>query len=83
MSAAPYGRIAGKREHHSINGCCAAPSERVARGKLKSPLEAKALPLFTQRKLPPPLFNGPVDIANGRIEVDFLWPEQRFALGGR
>jgi very-short-patch-repair endonuclease len=50
------------------------------RGKLKSPLEAKVLPLLVQRDLPPPLFNAPVQIANGRIEVDFLWPDQRFAL---
>jgi hypothetical protein len=33
------------------------------RGKLKSPLEAKVLPLLIQRHLPPPLFNAPVDIA--------------------
>jgi very-short-patch-repair endonuclease len=50
------------------------------RGKLKSPLEAKVLPLLVQRDLPPPLFNAPVQIANGRIEVDFLWPDQRFVL---
>ena len=50
------------------------------RGKLKSPLEAKVLPLIVRRDLPPPLFNAPVEIANGRIEVDFLWPDHRFAL---
>jgi very-short-patch-repair endonuclease len=50
------------------------------RGRLKSPLEAKLLPLIVQRGLPPPLFNAPVQIADGRIEVDFLWPEHRFAL---
>ncbi len=50
------------------------------RGKLKSPLEAKVLPLIVRRDLPHPLFNAPVDIANGRIEVDFLWPDHRFAL---
>lgn len=50
------------------------------RGKLKSPLEAKVLPLLVRRDLPPPFFNAPVQIANGRIEVDFLWPEHRFAL---
>jgi len=50
------------------------------RGKLKSPLEAKVLPLIARRDLPPPLFNAPVQIANGRIEVDFLWPDQRFVL---
>jgi len=57
----------------------AAPLTKT-RGKLKSPLEAKVLPLLVQRDLPPPLFNAPVKIANGRIEVDFLWPEQRFAV---
>jgi len=50
------------------------------RGKLKSPLEAKVLPLVAQRDLPPPLFNAPVQLAQGRIEVDFLWPDHRFAL---
>jgi len=50
------------------------------RGKLKSPLEAKVLPLIAQRDLPPPLFNAPVQLAKGRIEVDFLWPDHRFAL---
>jgi len=50
------------------------------RGKLKSPLEAKVLPLLVGRGLPPPLFNAPVQIAKGRIEVDFLWPDHLFAL---
>lgn len=50
------------------------------KGRLKSPLEAKVLPLLTQRDLPTPLLNAPVTIANGRIEVDFLWPDHRFAL---
>jgi hypothetical protein len=50
-------------------------------GKLKSPLEAKVLPLLGRRDIPPPLFNAPVQIANGRrLEVDFLWPDQRFVL---
>ena len=50
------------------------------RGRLKSPLEARVLPLIARRDLPPPLFNAPVQIAEGRIEVDFLWPEHRFAM---
>jgi len=57
----------------------AAPLLRT-QGKLKSPLEAKVLPLIVRRDLPPPFFNAPVQIANGRIEVDFLWPDHRFAL---
>lgn len=56
----------------------AAPMAR--RGRLKSPLEAKVLPLLLQRDFPTPLLNAPVEIPNGRIEVDFLWPEQRFVV---
>jgi hypothetical protein len=50
------------------------------KGRLKSPLEAKVLPLLAQRHHPAPLLNAPVAIANGRIEVDLLWPDHRFAL---
>lgn len=50
------------------------------KGRLKSPLEAKVLPLVLQRALPTPLLNAPVQIPNGRIEVDFLWPEHRFVV---
>lgn len=52
----------------------------LARGRLKSPLEAKVLPLLAKRGLPMPLANAPVELAEGRIEVDFLWSEQRFVL---
>jgi Protein of unknown function (DUF559) len=57
----------------------AAPLTKT-RGKLKSPLEAKVLPLLASRDIPPPLINAPVAIAKGRIEVDFLWPDHRFAV---
>jgi very-short-patch-repair endonuclease len=50
------------------------------KGRLKSPLEAKVLPLVLRRGLPDPLLNAPIEIANGRIEVDFLWPDYRFVL---
>jgi very-short-patch-repair endonuclease len=50
------------------------------RGRLKSPLEAMLLPLLVQRNLPAPLINAPVKIAEGRIEVDFLWREHRFVV---
>jgi very-short-patch-repair endonuclease len=50
------------------------------KGRLKSPLEAKVLPLLVRRDLPAPHPNAPVEIANGRIEVDFLWPEHRFVV---
>lgn len=50
------------------------------KGKLKSPLEAKVLPLVLRRDFPTPLLNAPIEIANGRIEVDFLWPQHRFVV---
>jgi len=50
------------------------------KGRLKSPLEAKVLPLILSRDVPPPLLNAPVQIAKGRIEVDFLWPDHRFVV---
>ncbi len=50
------------------------------KGRLKSPLEAKVLPLVLTHNHPAPLLNAPVEIAEGRIEVDFLWPDHRFAL---
>jgi very-short-patch-repair endonuclease len=56
----------------------AAPAAK--KGRLKSPLETKVLPLLVRRGLPAPLLNAPVGIPNGRIEVDFLWPEQRFVV---
>jgi hypothetical protein len=56
----------------------AAPISK--KGKLKSPLEAKVLPLLLRRDFPAPLLNAPVEIANGRIEVDFLWPARRFVV---
>lgn len=52
----------------------------LARGRLKSPLEAKILPLLAKRGLPMPRPNAPVELVEGRIEVDFLWLEQRFVL---
>ena len=73
----------GRRGNRSLRALIdewrsAAPLAK--KGKLKSPLEAKVLPLVLGRDLPAPLLNAPVEIAEGRIEVDFLWPEHRFAL---
>jgi hypothetical protein len=51
------------------------------RERLKSPLEAMVLPLLVRRGAPEPRANAPVDLVDGkRIEVDFLWDEQRFVL---
>lgn len=51
-----------------------------AQPRLKSPLEAMVLPLLAKQGLPAPRCNAPVELIEGRIEVDFLWPEQRFVL---
>ncbi len=56
----------------------AAPLARKAR--LKSPLEAMVLPILSRRGIPAPRANAPVDLVKGRIEVDFLWVEQRFVV---
>ncbi len=53
----------------------------VKQGRLKSPLEAKVLPIVLSAGTPTPLVNAPVRLANGMtIEVDLLWPEQRFVV---
>ena len=52
----------------------------AATERLKSSLEAKVLPLLARQGLPAPLCNAPVELVSGRIEVDFLWPEQRVVV---
>jgi len=57
----------------------AAPVAR--RGKLKSPLEAKVLPIVLRGGAPEPRLNAPVRLAGGEtIEVDFLWEAERFVV---
>lgn len=58
------------------------PAERVAkRGRLKSPLEAKVLPIVLRAGVPTPQPNAPVRLASGKtIEVDLLWDEQRLVV---
>lgn len=73
----------GRRGNRSLRALIeewrgAAPLAKT--GRLKSPLEAKVLPLVLARDHPAPLLNAPVQIAKGRIEVDFLWPNERFVL---
>jgi very-short-patch-repair endonuclease len=73
----------GRRGNRSLRALIdewrgAAPIAK--KGRLKSPLEAKVLPLVLTRNVLTPLLNAPVEIAKGRIEVDFLWPAHCFAL---
>ena len=51
------------------------------RQRLKSPLEAKLLPLLASRGIAPSRANAAVKLASGRtIEVDFLWPDQKVVV---
>ncbi|MET0558777.1 MAG: hypothetical protein ABW065_08920 [Solirubrobacterales bacterium] len=51
------------------------------RGRLRSPLEAKVLPIVLRGGAPEPRLNAPVRLASGEtIEVDFLWEPQRFVV---
>ncbi|HKH65453.1 MAG TPA: DUF559 domain-containing protein [Solirubrobacterales bacterium] len=70
----------GMKSLRSLAGEWRRAAPVAKKGRLKSPLEAKLLPLLLSRDLPPPLLNAPVQIANGRIEVDFLWPDHRFVV---
>lgn len=47
---------------------------------LRSPLEAKLLPLLATTDLPVPLVNHRVSTPGGTLEVDLLWPEHRFVV---
>lgn len=48
--------------------------------KLRSRLEALLYPMLAERDLPIPLTNHRLVVAGKRIEVDFLWPEQRLVI---
>lgn len=47
---------------------------------LRSPFEARLLPLLATSRLPMPVVNAPVRTPGGRLEVDLLWPDQRFVV---
>lgn len=74
----PGARGAGELRKLVAHWRRAAPLAKTSR--LKSPLEAMVMPLLVQRDFPTPRANAPVDLVEGRIEVDFLWDEQRFVL---
>jgi hypothetical protein len=58
------------------------PAAAVAKkGRLKSPLEAKVLPIVLRGGAPEPRLNAPVELVGGRwIEVDLLWEPERFVV---
>lgn len=58
----------------------AADRRNPTRPNLRSPFEAKLLPLLATTDLPAPLVNAPVETPGGTLEVDLLWPDQRFVV---
>jgi very-short-patch-repair endonuclease len=58
----------------------AAATALPTRPKLRSPFEAKLLPLLATSGLQMPLINAPVSTPGGRLEVDLLWPDHRFVV---
>ena len=70
----------GARDLRALVGEWKGAAPIAKRARLKSPLEAMVLPILSRRGIPAPRANAPVDLVDGRIEVDFLWEEQRFVL---
>lgn len=58
----------------------AAATALPSRPKLRSPFEAKLLPLLATSDQPMPKVNAPVSTPGGRLEVDLLWPDHRFVV---
>lgn len=74
------GRRRGERTLRALIGEWRSAAPVAKRARLKSPLEAMVLPILASRGIVAPRANAPVDLIDGRIEVDFLWAEQRFVL---
>ncbi len=75
------GRRRGGPTLRAIVAAWRAAAERLPnQPNLRSPLEAKLLPLIATTDLPMPLVNSPVKTPGGTLEVDLLWPDPRFAI---
>jgi very-short-patch-repair endonuclease len=55
-------------------------AETAKHATFRSLFEAKLLPLIADAALPLPRFNAPVHTAERVLEVDLLWPAERFIL---
>ncbi len=73
-------RRRGERTLRALIGEWRPAPPLAGQSRLKSPLEAMVLPILGSRGIVAPGANVPVDLVDGRIEVDFLWAEQRFVL---
>jgi very-short-patch-repair endonuclease len=55
-------------------------AETARYATVRSLFEAKLLPLITRSELPMPRVNAPVRTAERVLEVDLLWPDERFVV---
>jgi Transcriptional regulator, AbiEi antitoxin/Protein of unknown function (DUF559) len=55
-------------------------AETAKYATVRSLFEAKLLPLIARSGLPMPLINAPVRTAERVLEVDLLWPDERFVV---
>ncbi|MFT3862968.1 MAG: DUF559 domain-containing protein [Solirubrobacterales bacterium] len=55
-------------------------AETAKYATVRSLFEAKLLPLVARAELPTPRFNAPVRTAERILEVDLLWPDERFVV---
>ncbi len=57
------------------------PAAALAReSHLRSPFEARLLPLLAAQNVPPPEVNAPVRVATRTLEVDLLWRAERLVV---
>ncbi len=48
--------------------------------RIRSPMEARLLPLLAQDSLPIPRVNEVITVAGERFEIDFFWPHRRLCV---
>jgi very-short-patch-repair endonuclease len=48
--------------------------------RIRSPMEAKLLPLLTQHDIPIPRVNEVLQVGDDRFEIDFLWRRERLCV---
>jgi hypothetical protein len=78
--AAQRCRRPGKARLLAICAEWRAATALVPGARLRSPFEARLLPLLAMTDMPAPLVNEPVDTPGGRLVVDLLWPKYRFVV---
>jgi very-short-patch-repair endonuclease len=73
--------LAGRRRRGSVSlRSILGDWRRYSRMRLRSRMEAKLLPLLSQRDLPIPECNKVLEVGAQSFEIDFLWRRQRLVV---